>query len=179
MSDQDFDAAIKLVFRDEGGFNQDPSDAGNWTGGRIGVGELRGTNFGISAAAYPTLFPQFLTTNDAKALYKAHWWNKYRFGELPMPFSAKCFDIGINCGPITAIEILQAAAGIAADGIIGPAMISAVMGKPVDVLWKAFVIAIEAHYQSIVRAVPRDQKYLAGWLRRAAETVTADGIIGD
>lgn len=47
--------AYAVVLGYEGGFTQDPRDPGNWTGGRIGHGQLRGTQHGISAAAYPNL----------------------------------------------------------------------------------------------------------------------------
>lgn len=33
----------------------DANDPGNWTGGEIGKGECKGTNYGISAASYPDL----------------------------------------------------------------------------------------------------------------------------
>jgi hypothetical protein len=33
----------------------DERDPGNWTGGAIGKGELRGTKWGISAQTYPQI----------------------------------------------------------------------------------------------------------------------------
>jgi lysozyme family protein len=35
----------------EGGYSNNAADPGNWTGSAIGSGELRGTKYGISAAA--------------------------------------------------------------------------------------------------------------------------------
>lgn len=39
----------------------DRNDKGNWTGGRVGVGQLKGTKYGISAAAYLHLGIKSLT----------------------------------------------------------------------------------------------------------------------
>lgn len=49
-----FERACAVVFSHEGGFTNDPRDPGNWTGGQIGHGQLRETQHGISAAAYPS-----------------------------------------------------------------------------------------------------------------------------
>lgn len=38
----DFDTAFHTLLGHEGGFTEDPRDPGNWTGGRVGAGELRG-----------------------------------------------------------------------------------------------------------------------------------------
>ena len=50
-----FARCLAFTLRSEGGFTDNRADPGNWTGGQVGAGELRGTNFGISAAAYPQL----------------------------------------------------------------------------------------------------------------------------
>ena len=38
-----FEKSFGRVFRNEGGFQKDPKDRGNWTSGKVGVGELKGT----------------------------------------------------------------------------------------------------------------------------------------
>jgi hypothetical protein len=65
-----FDQAFALVIGHEGGFTDNEADPGTWTGGRCGVGECRGTNWGISAAAYPRLDIRNLTIERAKAIYQ-------------------------------------------------------------------------------------------------------------
>jgi hypothetical protein len=64
----DFDRIFDFVVGSEGGFTDNPADPGNWTGGKIGAGECRGTKFGISAGAHPdldiaNLIPTVLTTD--------------------------------------------------------------------------------------------------------------------
>ena len=50
-----FERCFAFTLGAEGGYSNNPADPGNWTGGAVGNGELRGTNFGISASAYPQL----------------------------------------------------------------------------------------------------------------------------
>jgi lysozyme family protein len=67
----DFNASFDRLIspKVEGGFTLNPKDSGNWTGGKIGVGELKGSNFGISAAAYPKLDIKNLTREKVRPLY--------------------------------------------------------------------------------------------------------------
>ena len=64
----DFDKAFDIIVGVEGGFSLDPNDPGNWTGGKRGVGELKGTRWGISAKSYPHLDINFM--KDAPTLRK-------------------------------------------------------------------------------------------------------------
>jgi hypothetical protein len=50
MTKMGFDRAFEETIGLEGGFSRNPDDNGNWTGGRRGLGELKGTKYGISAA---------------------------------------------------------------------------------------------------------------------------------
>ena len=54
-NDADFKQAFDLLIGHEGGYTNNPNDPGNWTGGKVNSGTLRGTKYGISAASYPTL----------------------------------------------------------------------------------------------------------------------------
>jgi hypothetical protein len=47
-----FNACIEFTLRCEGGFSITPEDRGNWTGGEIGVGILKGTNLGYEFRAF-------------------------------------------------------------------------------------------------------------------------------
>ncbi len=166
----DFLKVMPLIFRDEGGFQDDPDDAGNYRPD----GALVGTKYGISAATYPGIDIPNLTAVAAQNIYYHDWWLRYRFSCLPAPFNMKCFDIAINCGASTAIRLLQSALAahkypVAVDGVLGPQTVNACDAANEIILWPAFIAFIEDHYESIARANPKDQKYLKGWLARAAE----------
>lgn len=120
-----FAKAVEVVLGAEGGFQADPEDAGNWTGGAKGRGELRGTNWGISAARYPSIDIAALTREDAIAIYHQDYWAAVRGDELPYPVALVLFDIKVNGGrPVEWLQ--QAVGGIAVDGAFGPATLAAV-----------------------------------------------------
>ena len=63
MSDDPFEAAVNDVLGEEGGYVNNPADPG---------GE---TNWGISKRAFPQVDIKALTRDDAKALYRANYWD--------------------------------------------------------------------------------------------------------
>ena len=120
-----FRSVIALVLEHEGGYQEKHFDRGNWTSGVIGKGELKGTNFGISAMAYPHLDIRALTREQATAIYHRDYWLKVRGDELPFPLAAVTMDAAVNSGPRRGIEWLQKALGVTADGQIGPVTLNA------------------------------------------------------
>lgn len=115
-----FDAAFAFVVGVEGVYSDDANDKGNWTGGQVGVGILKGTKYGISAASFPRLDIVNLTLNQAKTLYLVHYWAPLQATHLPVSIAAVCFDAAVNHGVHTAVIMLQQALHVTADGLVGP-----------------------------------------------------------
>lgn len=164
---ESFDYAIGFILNHEGGYQCDPDDSGNWTSGKCGVGELKGTNFGIAASSYPRLDIKRLTLESAKNLYRADYWNK-AFDYLDKRVGAKLLDIAVNCGTGTAAKLLQRACGVIDDGIIGATTMAAAKNmKPEDLL-KTLTAKQKAYYAAVVLRDPRKGKFLMGWNKRAS-----------
>ncbi len=121
-----FDQAFRIAIGEEGGFTANPADPGNWTGGACGKGACHGTKFGIAASAHPELDIVSLSLDQAKQIYQTDYWSRVHGDELPPPLALLVFDAAINCGPARAIHWLQAAVGVAQDGVPGPATMAAV-----------------------------------------------------
>lgn len=103
----------------------DPRDGGNWTSGKPGVGVLRGSKFGISAAAHPTVDIASLTIEQADAIRKTEYWDEVDGDMLPPSIAFMLADAGYASGPIVAISEFQLMLGVNPDGIIGPRTLSA------------------------------------------------------
>ena len=82
----------------EGGFQDNPEDSGNWTGGRKGTGTLKGTNFGISAASYPNLDIRNLTPQDAEDIYRRDYWQRSGAYQLEWPLCLLVLDTSVLHG---------------------------------------------------------------------------------
>jgi lysozyme family protein len=98
MAAGNFDVCLSLVLREEGGFTKDRNDAGNWTGGKVGAGALKGTNFGISAKTYPNEDIAGLTRVRATTLYRRDFWDACRCDELEAGVDLVIMDVGVNSG---------------------------------------------------------------------------------
>ncbi|HWE72517.1 MAG TPA: glycosyl hydrolase 108 family protein [Stellaceae bacterium] len=174
MNDDDgFAAALAIVLAHEGGYQTMPDDPGNWTGGKIGAGELKGTKFGLSAASYPTLDIASLTEADAAAIYRRDWWDRFGLDRLPAALAAKLFDAAVNVGIESAVRALQralratGAARIADDGKLGPATIDAASATAAETLLPAMREALAGHYRLVVAKNRTQAGFLNGWLARA------------
>ena len=150
----------------EGGFQKMPNDSGNWTGGVIGVGELKGTKYGISAREYPDLDIENLTVDQAIQIYQEGYW-KQNYSSISDQFVAnKLFDMGVLFGVGSVVKILQTVLKIAVDGVFGPGSLEAVNSvEPVSLL-AAYKTGLINHALGVVAANPGDRPFFADWVRR-------------
>ncbi|MGH7068179.1 MAG: glycoside hydrolase family 108 protein [Acetobacteraceae bacterium] len=166
MSSVAFAQAVAWVIGWEGGYTDDPGDSGNWTGGAIGVGNLQGTKFGISAAAYPTMDIPDLTVAEAQVLYARDYWTPIQGDALPPALAMVVFDGAVNSGVAQSAEWLQVVVGAATDGVIGPATLAAVSAYPNGVLelcWEVLAQRVAAN-----GCDPDFPTFGLGWSRRTS-----------
>ncbi|XAZ21749.1 hypothetical protein LVY75_23340 [Sinorhizobium sp. B11] len=120
MTAANFPECLSITLASEGGLSTERTDPGNWTGGRIGKGTLKGTKYGISAAAFPNLDIRNLTLDDVRPIYKAKYWDEVGGDTLPPGFDLATFDYAVNSGPARALRDAQTVIGAPADGKTGP-----------------------------------------------------------
>ena len=88
-----------FVRKYEGGFSNIRSDPGNWTGGKVGVGLLKGTKYGVAANSHPHLDIASLTMEQADAIFKTEYWDTIGGDAMPMGVDMVSFDVSVNSGP--------------------------------------------------------------------------------
>ena len=123
-----FETALAHVLKSEGGYVNNPADPGGMT------------NLGCTKAVWEEFVGhpvseadmRGLTPADVAPLYKRKYWDKVSGDLLPSGLDYAVFDAAINSGPGKAAKWLQEVAGVAADGAIGPATLTAVNAKPVQ-----------------------------------------------
>lgn len=121
-----FETTFSRTIGHEGKFQANPKDRGNWTGGKEGVGELKGTKWGLAAMTYPNLDIANITLEQAKEIYYNDWWLKLKMERWPNVMKYQMFDAAFNHGSGRANQFLQFAARVKDDGVIGPNTIKAV-----------------------------------------------------
>ena len=132
-----FSACLAVTLKHEGGYSTNRADPGNWTGGKVGKGELKGTKAGIAASSHPNLNIQKLTDAQIAQIYEAEYWRVVRGDDLPAGVDLSTFDYGVNSGNSRSIKALQKAAGAIQDGKIGRATLAAVRAKSATKLIQA------------------------------------------
>jgi lysozyme family protein len=161
MYSRKFLKAFEYLMYHEGGYSNDPKDAG---------GE---TKFGISRRSYPNLDIKNLTPEQAKQIYFCDFWQKGKYEQIEDEnIATKFFDLAVHTGISQAIKLIQRAlraAGtqVAEDGIIGPITLKAINEADSTDLLAALKSESAGYYRLIANANPSQQKFIAGWLNRA------------
>lgn len=159
MTNNNFDAAIKVVLEHEGGFVDDPADHGG------------ATNFGITQETLDAYLRngvpipagvRDLTRDEAVDIYRTIYWPPFA-GIESAPVAVVMFDQAVLGGPKSAITRMQALLGVKADGEMGPQTVAAINRSGGDELAFRFVRASHHHYAAIVKNEPSQARFIDGW----------------
>lgn len=178
MAKANFQAVMEEIFRHEGGMSMNKADPGNWSGGAVGKGVLRGTKYGIAAHAHPDVDIQALTKAQAAAIYDAKYWQKIRGNDLRAGLDLVTMDPAVNSGVSRGVRWLQEAVGVPADGWMGPVTLQAANGHADG----AGVIARAcAARMGFLRGLRTWGSFGRGWSRRVAsvEAVATRMLVED
>jgi lysozyme family protein len=153
-----FERALSLVLKHEGGFVNHPSDPGG------------ATNKGVTIGTYRQYVNPRGTVADLKKItdaqlakvYRDHYWNAVRGDDLPDGLDYAVFDYAVNSGPARAAKHLQFVLGVAQDGKIGPATLKAANSQPAADVIKALC----AKRMSFLRALKTWKTFGKGWTNR-------------
>lgn len=151
-----FESAVAFVLEAEGGYVNDPADAG---------GE---THYGISKRAYPDLDIKALTEDQAKTIYYDDYWQPCRCDEMPAYIASVVFDTAVNMGQRTAIKFLQQSLDVTVDGIIGPVTLATTYRKSPNELLPDFLSYRAKRYHRIAKE-NKQTRFIRGWLKRTYE----------
>lgn len=102
MSDR-FTICLPITLAYEGGFTLNRADPGNWTGGSVGKGVLKGTNMGISARAFPNLDIKNLKLVEVAPIYRRNYWDAAGCGGYLPGADLVVFDGGVMSGVSRAV----------------------------------------------------------------------------
>ena len=153
-----FEEIIDIVLEHEGGYVNDPDDAG---------GE---TKYGIAKRWYPDVDIKNLTKEQAKKIYHTDYWRRGKCDDVPPQLRHIYFDMCVNQGKGRAVKILQRAANakgaeLKVDGGMGPKTLAAMEGVELDRV-RAYRVK---YYADLVTRKPDLEKFYFGWFRRALE----------
>lgn len=164
--------ALDEVLANEGLYQNDVEDTGNYRPDGTRIGTMRGITPN-ALAAYRGIDANTLTADDmravteeeARAIYRQDYYEQPRIDELPRAIQENVMDMYINSGP-NAIDILQGLLGVEETGRIDAATLDAL--EDTTITNDQYADARIAYYSGLVERNPdRYSRYLNGWTNRA------------
>lgn len=168
----DFENAFKHLILNEGGYSNDPVDAGGKT------------IYGITSRDYPNqfmvIYQLFKDGNKALALkgaenfYRKEFWNPL-YEEIPdSSLAFKIFDLSVNRGKKTAVKLLQQTLffdfgqNLTIDGVFGKGTLTSIkLVVNQDALYQKYIERNEASYKKLSTFY----RFGKGWLNRLRRKV--------
>lgn len=159
-----FDKALELVLKHEGGYVDHPRDPGG------------ATNYGVTKKVYETYMGREVTKQEVKdmpleavgEIYKRKYWDKIRGDDLPSGLDWCVFDFAVNAGVSRASKILQGFLRTSVDGIIGSGTLQAIDDYPTSI--KGVIETYTAQRSSFYRTLSTYDTFGKGWDKRCYET---------
>lgn len=170
--------ALPPLYRNEGGYSNDPSDSGGET--YRGISRRNWPNWegwSIVDMSKP-LHDEEVIPNDklnqlVDEFYLNNFWNSNYLNKVNSDIIAcKVLDMCVNMGSHRGITLLQEALDVCGisvneDGAMGPVTYMAVNECDENQLHQAIKDKCVQFYKDLVVEHPQDNKFLDGWLRRA------------
>lgn len=157
-----FERALAIVLRHEGGFVNHPNDPGGMT------------NNGITKKVYDAYMGKVTTEqemrdmpeNHVAEIYKKQYWDRVNADSLASGLDLSVFDWAVNSGCGRAVKALQKCVGVKQDGGLGPITLKSVNEHDAEELIEMMSVERETFY----RKLKTFEHFGKGWLRRNKET---------
>lgn len=153
----EFENAVSVVIKLEGGLVDDANDPG-------GI-----TKWGISKRAFPDIDIANLTEEQARIIYFNHYWVPAKCALMPQRLRLIYFDMcvlhGLNAAAVTLQKALNnVGQHVEIDGVIGYETLNAAVYLEPDRLRSYRVLRLS----NIIQNKPLMEKFWYGWYKRAS-----------
>src|SRR5436309_3777336 len=133
MSADCYAESIRRLLVSEGGYVNHPSDPGGPTNFGITLGDYRRYVKADATAADV----RAMKVQEAKAIYRAKYWNVVCGDDLPAGVDYCVFDYAVNSGTGRAPKVLQRVLGISVSGRMDEATLATTRGRDARALIQA------------------------------------------
>lgn len=169
MPTDKFEAALRYVLANEGGFVDNPNDIGG------------ATNFGITYTSLSKFIGKPITLDYLKSLtqdivfdfYKKTFWVPMVCDTFSLPVACALFDTAVNMGQITATKIAQRCLGsLLSDGILGDKTVQALQAVDEKLFLSKYIGALLNYDIDICIKSYSQIVFLKGWTGRRLRLLT-------
>lgn len=162
MATWTYDEALRRLLAHEGGYTNHPSDPGGPTNFGITIADYRKyVKPGASAADV-----RAMKLDEAKAIYRAKYWNAQRCDELPAGVDYSIFDYGVNSGVGRSGKVFRRIVGLPdTTNVVTDEVLRAITKRDP----KALIVALNDERLTFLKRLKTWPVFGAGWSRRVAE----------
>lgn len=154
-----FEQFIERVLSHEGGYVNHKDDPGGETNWGVTKNTARANGYTGSIRE--------MTRKDAVEIYRRAFWVRYQADKMPEAVAFQFFDACVNHGYGNAARMLQRAAGVPDDGIIGAVSLAAVNAAPENDL----LLRFNAERLMFYAKLGTFASFGKGWIRRVAQNL--------
>ncbi len=163
---------ITALIEREGGFVDHPDDLGGPT--RWGITLKTLSDWRQMPCGKMDI--KYLLQAEARDIYTAMYWERPGLDRLDTldisPVVVEMlFDTAVHCGPTRAIKLLQRAIGCKPDGHLGPITATCAARLDGPHLAALFMGERVAYLGRLIRRLPRQAVFAAGWMDRMREFI--------
>lgn len=163
----DYKKLIPTVLKWEGGWANDPADAGGPT--------MKGITLATYTAYCSKKGLKLPTTQQLKNISQEEWeeifktmyWDRWKADNIKSQSVANLLVDWLWTSGLYGIKFPQRLLGLQDDGIVGPKTLAAINNYPnQEELFKKLWDRRKQHFTSIANSRPSNKKFLKGWLNR-------------
>lgn len=158
----------KFILSFEGGYVNDPADAGGATNKGVTIATWKSQGYDKNGDGKIDVKDlKLISDQDAiNVVMKPHYWNRWKADKINDEWLAYLLVDWVWGSGAYGITKVQKYLGVVNDGIVGPKTLAALNAldpkKAFQDIWKIR----EQYLYSIVKNRPANKKFLNGWLRR-------------
>lgn len=157
----------KFILSFEGGFVNDPDDAGGATNKGVTIFTWKKQGYDKDGDGDIDVNDlKLISDKDALKILKENYWNKWKADEIKSQSLANSLVDWVWGSGSWGIKLPQQLLGVVVDGVVGPKTLEALNSQDPKVFFEKLYNRRKKYLEDICVSRPQNQKFLKGWLRR-------------